>query len=98
MINNAIRFYDFYTLDAPNEYGQQKLAADATPAGQIKMAIYPSTQSIQDNILYNNAQFVGLTHDTGITDDYVIQYGKERLKVLYVAQGRLTAVFLSRMV
>ena len=98
MINTNMRLYDYYILEKPDEYGQQKLAADAAPSGQIKMSISTTSQNIQDNILYNNAQYIGITHNNEIKDDYVIQYEEERLKVLYVAQGRFTAVYMARMV
>ena len=63
------------------------------------MSISISSQSVQDNIMYQGCQYMGLTHDTEVNDTYVIEYGKERLKVLYVSpQGRLKQVFLTRMV
>lgn len=98
MINANMRLYDFYTIGAPNEYGQAKISDK--PAGQVKMSISISSQSIQDNILYKGAQFVAITHDTKVNDTYVIQYGDERLKVLYVAQAapnRPRTIFLARM-
>lgn len=101
MINSNMRIYDYYTLRTANEYGQRVLQEDAQPAGKVKMSISVSSQSIQDNILYQGCEFIGLTHDTEIKDDYVIQYGKERLKVLYIspetAHNRFKQVFLTRM-
>ena len=68
---------------------------NAVPDGQIKMAINLSNQSVQDNINYKDAQYVGLTH-ADIDDKYIIQYQDERLKVLYVNPfGRMKQVFLS---
>lgn len=96
MINANMRIYDYYTLGAVNEYGQATISDE--PQGKIKMSVSIASQSTQDNILYKGCQYVGLTHDTEIKDDYVIQYGKERLKVLYVSpQGRFLAAYMARM-
>lgn len=96
MINTNYRVYNFFTLGA-NEYGQE--VASQQPAGQIKMSIALRNQSTQDNILYHDAQYLALTHDTKVNDTYIIEYGNKRLKVLYVAesaQNRPKQVFLSR--
>jgi hypothetical protein len=87
-----MRYYDYFTFGAENGYGQQQLSTDVM--GQIKMAIFTTSQSIQDNINYKQANYIGLTHNT-INDSYVIQYGEERLKVLYIVpKGKLKQVFL----
>lgn len=95
MINTDMRSYDYYLIGEENDYGQATLPAeDATPAGQIKMTINLTSQSIQDNINYKDCQYVGLTHFP-IDDTYVIQYENERLKVLYVnPKGRMKQVFM----
>lgn len=99
MINIHFRQYDYFTLGVMDEYGQPTIPKDEQPEGSVKMAIFTSSQSVQDNILYQGCQYMGLTHDTEVNDTYVIQYGKERLKVLYVApHGRLKQVYLTRMV
>lgn len=99
MINANMRLYNFFTLGGLDAYGQPTIPQDAEPTGQIKMSISISSQSVQDNIMYQGCQYMGLTHDTEVNDTYVIEYGKERLKVLYVSpQGRLKQVFLTRMV
>ena len=96
MINADMRLYDYY-LYSTNEYGQSIIAEDAKPAGKVKMAIYTTSQSTQDNILYKDATYVGLTNDAGVNDTYQIDFKEERLKVLYVSpQGRFRQVFLSR--
>lgn len=94
MINSNMRLYDYFTL-GENAYGQTTLPKeDAVPVGQIKMAICLTNQSIQDNINYKGATYVGFTH-AKVDDTYVIQYGSQRLKVLYInATGRLTQVFM----
>lgn len=95
MINADMRIYDFYTYEENNAYGQPQLSKDVK--GSVKMAINVSSQSVQDNVLYTGAEFVGLTH-ADITDKYVIQYGDEKLKVLYVnPKGRFKQVFMTRM-
>ena len=94
MINTSKKEYNFYTLEDSNGYGQPTVSKDVK--GTIKIAISVITQAIQDNVLFNNAQFIGITHDD-VDDTYVIQYGQEKLKVLYVVPGRFKQVFMSRM-
>lgn len=97
MINADMRLYNYFTLGGLDEYGQRQLPAkDAQPEGKIKMAIYTTTQSVQQNINYLSAQYIGLTA-AAVNDKYIIEYGAERLKVLYVNQrGRLKQVYLSK--
>ena len=101
MIGPSMREYEFYKYsDGPNEYGQQTLIKDENGEpvvqGTVKLAINNTSTSIQDNIRYKDATYLGLTMDNSITDRYVIQYGAERLKVLYVnPQGRYKQVFLN---
>lgn len=95
MINADMRLYDYFTFGEEDEYAQAILSA--VPVGKIRMAINISSQSIQDNINYKDAQYVGLTH-ANVDDTYVIAYGEERLKVLYVnPKGRFKQVFLKEM-
>lgn len=94
MINSQMRDYDYYTYGEQDAYGQPDLS---DKQGTIKMAINILTKSIQDNVLYAEAQYVGLTSDAQVNDKYVIAYGSEKLKVLYVNPiGRLKQVFLAR--
>lgn len=96
MINTDMRLYNYFTLGDDDGYGQPQLSE--TAQGQIKMAINLTSQSIQDNINYKDAQYVGLTHDAKVDDTYVIEYGNERLKVLYVnTRGRYTQVFMTEL-
>lgn len=86
--------YTFSTFGELDEYGQPQLS---DIQGTIKMAIYTSSQSIQDNIRYKDATYIGLTH-AKVDDTYVIDYGEERLKVLYVNnQGRYKQVFMKNL-
>lgn len=95
MINADMRLYNYFTFGEKDGYGQAQLSKN--PVGQVKMAINITSQSVQDNINYKDSQYVGLTH-AKVDDTYVIEYGDERLKVLYVnPAGRFNQVFMSRM-
>ena len=101
MINADMKTYNYFTIGAADEYGQQQLIKDATGApkvqGSIKMAINTTSQAIQDNINYLDSAYIGLTHNKTVNDSFVIQYGEEKLKVLYVNPiGRLKQVFLKK--
>lgn len=92
MINTEMRFYDYFTYGEKDEYGQPQLSEETQ--GTIKMAINITSQSTQDNINYKDASYIGLTH-AAIDDTYVIQYGPEKLKVLYVnPMGRYRQAFM----
>ena len=96
MINSNMRTYNYFTFGAPNAYGQPQLSKE--PVGKVKLSIYTTSQNVQGNINYTNANYIGLTHDKNINDTWVIQYGKERLKVLYTSnQGRFIQVFMAKM-
>lgn len=99
MINANKRNYDYYLYADKSSYGQQTLikGEDGQPSvqGSIKMTITNTSTSIQDNIKYKDAAYLGLTYDE-VSDRYVIQYGDARLKVLYVNPlGRQKQVFMS---
>ena len=88
-----MRLYDYYLYSAADEYGQPQLSESAQ--GQVKIAINIISQSVQDNINYKGASYIGLTHAL-LEDTYVIQYGDLKLKVLYVnPKGRLKQVFMA---
>ena len=94
-----MRLYGYFTLGESDGYGQPKLPdKNAVPNGQIKMAINLTSQSVQDNINYQDCQYVGLTHSKNISDKHIIEYEGKRLKVLYVnPKGRLSQVFLKEL-
>lgn len=95
MITTDMRTYNYFTLGDKNGYGQPTVSEE--PQGTIKMAIFISSQSTQDNINYQNCNYVGLTMDKSVNDKMVIEYGEEKLKVLYVnSAGRFAQVFLQR--
>ena len=94
MINAKFRQYHYFT-SGKNAAGQDvPPAQDAEPVGTVTMAINLTSQSVRDNIKYADANYMGLTH-AKVDDTYIIQYGEERLKVLYVNPfGRLNQVFM----
>jgi hypothetical protein len=95
MINADMRLYNYFTYVDSDGYGQTALTEE--PVGEVKMAINISSQATQDNILYKDCSYIGLTH-APIDDSFVIQYGDEKLKVLYVnPKGRFKQVFLKGM-
>lgn len=95
MINADMRTYDFYTFGEADAYGQRRLSD--TTQGQITMAIYNTSTSVQDNINYTDCNYVGLTM-AQLDDNYVIQYGTEKLKVEYInPRGRYKQVYMVKM-
>lgn len=96
MIYADLRNYDYYTFSGKDTYGQPKLSEDVQ--GAVKMAIYTVSQNLQQNILYKDCSYTGLTQDASINDTYVISYEGKKLKVLYVQpKGRFKQVFLAGM-
>ena len=98
MINTDFRTYNYFSLGQDNGYGQSTLIKDdeGNPVvqGTIKIAIYLTSQSVQDNINYKNAQYVGLTQGN-VDDKFVIDYEGSMLKVLYINKtGKYKQVFL----
>lgn len=94
MINANMRLYDYFTFGKEDEYGQAQLSSE--PVGQIRMSINLTSTTVQENINYKDAQYMGLTH-AKVDDTYVIQFGDERLKVLYVNPfGRYNQVFMEQ--
>ena len=90
-----MKTYNYFLYGNKDEYGQQKLSDE--PNGTIKMSINITAQGTQDNILYKDSSYIGLTHSP-INDSYVIEYGARYLKVLYVNTiGRYTQVFMKEM-
>ena len=98
MINAQTREYNYYTIGEDNGYGQPQMpAADAQPVGKIKLAIYLTSQAIQDNVNYKNCNYIALTR-AKVDDTYVIEYEGARLKVLYVnTDGRYKQVYLQKL-
>ena len=90
-----MRLYNYFAFGEDDGYGMPQLSTE--PKGQIKMAINISSQATQDNILFKDCTYIGLTR-ANVTDAYVIEYEGARLKVLYVnPKGRYKQVFLKEM-
>ena len=91
-----------YLLGEPDAYGQSTIIKDENGEpviqGTVQMSINVTSQSIQDNINYHNANYIGLTHSRILTDKNLIideRISPEPLKVLYVnPMGRYCQVFL----
>lgn len=93
MINRNMRTYNYYTIGDNDAYGQPSMSEE--PIGTIKLAIYTTSQTIQDNINYKDCSYIALTLDAKVNDTYVIEKDKELLKVLYVnSEGKYNQVFL----
>lgn len=91
MVNADMRKYNYFTYGEADAYGQPQLSA---AQGQVKMAIYNTSQYVQDNVQYKGATYMGVTHDV-VDNSYVIQYGEVKLKVIYVmCKGRMKQVFM----
>ena len=81
MFDAKMREYDYYILQDKDEYGQTTLST--IPEGKVKMAIFISSQSAQDNILFEGCNYIGITY-AKVRDTYVIDYEGEKLKILYI--------------
>ena len=101
MINTDMRTYNYFSIGDNNGYGQATIIKDENDnpvvQGSIKMAINITSQGVQDNINYKNAQYVGLTLGE-VKDTNIIDYEGSKLKVLYVnPKGRYKQVFMSEL-
>lgn len=96
MINRQMKHYSYSTFNTTKDsYGQHTLVPVAY--NDILMAINFINETIDENSLYSGAQYLGLT-SAPVNDSYVINFGDEKLKVLYVnPNGRLKQVFMARM-
>ena len=93
MLNAQMRRYDYYRYETDADYATQRLSDDVQ--GTVLMAINTISQGIQNSILYEGATYIGITH-TAIDASYVIQYGEQKLKVLYVNNnGRYKLVYMA---
>lgn len=96
MINAKMREYDYFSFGSDNGYGQPQLGKE--PEGKVKMALSLTSQSVQDNINYKDANYVGLTLSSLLDDKKAVKVNTEMFKVLYVNnEGRYKEVFLKRM-
>lgn len=95
MINTQMRNYNYTKISTVNDaYGQPQTIEKA---GSVKMAINFVNETINENALYSGAQYTGLTLNKNVDATYIIQYGDEKLKVLYVnPKGKYRQVFMAR--
>lgn len=96
MINADMRDYNYYLYENKNAYGQETLSKDIK--GTVKMVIHTSNKSITGEVEYSGGDYIGLTRDKEISDKYVIQYGDDKLKVLYTVScpKHLTQVMMRK--
>lgn len=93
MINRDKASYNFFTFGELDAYGQPQLTKE--PVGTITMTINLTSQNLTNNIKYSEAAYIGLTKDANVNDTYVIEFGAQKLKVLYVNPfGRYKQVFM----
>lgn len=95
MINSKMKNYTYSrTSKDIDDYGMPVIINEE---GTIKMSINFVNETINENSLYSGAQYVGLTLNKQIDANYIIQYGEEKLKVLYVnKEGKYNQVFMAR--
>lgn len=95
MINAQMRLYDYFTIGDADGYGQPSISTE--PEGTLKIAVNVASQNVQDDIKYKDCTYIGLTQ-AEVNDTYIIKYGEELLKVLYVnSLGRYQQVFMKEM-
>lgn len=90
-MQQLMRNYTYQKYGEQDAYGQPTLGK----GGTISMAISVISNQINDNVLYRDAQYIGLTRGA-LDDKYVINYGTDKLKVLYVLPGRFKQVYMAR--
>ena len=90
-MQQLMRKYTYKKYGEPDVYGQPTLG----PGGTISMAISVISNQISDNVMYRDAQYIGLTKGA-LDDKCVIAYGNDKLKVLYVIPGRYNQVYMAR--
>lgn len=90
-MQQLMRKYTYKKYGEQDAYGQPTLG----PGGTISMAISVISNQISDNVMYRDAQYIGLTNDA-LDDKCVITYGNDKLKVLYVIPGRYNKVYMAR--
>lgn len=99
MINSNMKDYNYYLIGESNNYGQATIIKDIDNnpivQGQVKLNINIISQTLIDNIRYQDATYLGLTHNKDINDKYIIEYEGKKLKVKYINnRGRYTQVYL----
>lgn len=94
MIGRDMRLYEYALLGEADAYGQM---TEGGVAGTISMAVYVASQAVGDSVLYQEAQYIGLTSEA-VTDRHIVHYEGQKLKVLYVQpKGRWKQAFMAVM-
>lgn len=75
MINSQMKEYQYFIYGEEDEYGQPTLSTE--PVGTVKMAINVLNTQIQNNTIYKEAEYLGLTNDAEINDSWVIACGSD---------------------
>lgn len=99
MINSTMRTYEYFLIsDEANSYGQQTIIqnenGEPLVQGTIKISISIASQSINENITYKGANYIGITQDKNLSDRYVIRYQGRLLKVQYITDSRFRIAYL----
>lgn len=90
-MQQLMRNYTYLKYGEQDAYGQPTLGK----GGTISMAISVISNQINDNVLYRDAQYMGLTRGA-LDDKCIVNYGNAKLKVLYVVSGRFNQVYMAR--
>lgn len=90
-MQQLMRNYTYKKYGELDAYGQPTLG----DGGTISMAISIISNQISDNVMYRDAQYIGLTKGK-LDDKCVVTYGNDKLKVLYVVPGRYNQVYMAR--
>lgn len=91
-MQQLMRNYTYLKYGEQDAYGQPTLGK----GGTISMAFSVISNQISDNVLYRDAQYIGLTKNAALDDKCIINYGSDKLKVLYVLPGRFNQVYMAR--
>lgn len=91
-MQQLMRNYTYQKYGEQDAYGQPKLGEEKYT---ISMAISVISNQISDNVMYRDAQYIGLTKGK-LDDKCVVTYGDNKLKVLYVIPGRFNQVYMAR--
>lgn len=95
MITTQMRKYTYKKItEIIDDYGQPTIEE---VEGTIKIAINFINETISENSLYSDAQYIGLTLNKNIDSTYIINYEGESLKVLYInSTGKYKQVFMAK--
>lgn len=91
-IATNLKEYDYFEYGKQDKYGQEIL--NQSPSGKVKASITLLNQSVENTPLYNEIQYVGLTHSNAIKENCVIAYGNKKLKVMNIVEGRYNTLLL----